>query len=78
MKICNQCKTLKNLSDYYIKSNNSYYSICKFCKNQNGKNWHLQKSKDINWRINRSEKQKKRYYENKIISQSIYENSYRN
>lgn len=41
MKICTKCKQELTLDHFYRKFDNrdSYYSICKKCKNQYGKEW---------------------------------------
>ena len=71
MKQCIKCLQEKNESEYHKRPEGTLYNTCKDCKNAYSRERHYIKSKDFEWRLNRSEKNKKRYHEKIRILKGI-------
>ena len=65
MKQCIKCFKEKDESEYYKRPDGVLYNDCKDCKRAYYRELHKLKSKSLEWRVNRSEKNKKRYHANK-------------
>jgi hypothetical protein len=62
---CIKCLQEKDETMFYLRPNGNPYYTCKPCKNQYAREQHHLKSKDLQWRINRSESNKKRYHDSR-------------
>jgi hypothetical protein len=71
MKQCIKCLQEKNEYDYSKRPEGTLYNTCKACKNKYSRELHYIKSKSLEWKVNRSEKNKKRYYEKIRILKNI-------
>lgn len=71
MKQCIKCLQKKNESEYSKRPEGTLYNTCKDCKNAYSRERHYIKSKSLEWRLNRSEKNKKRYHEKIRILKGI-------
>ena len=63
---CRKCNESKPESEFHKRSNGVYYYQCKECKRAYDRERHYRMSENIEWRIKRSERNKKRYHENTI------------
>ena len=61
MKTCNRCNKSKDDCEFYKKADNELYNPCKQCKSEYSKLRHQEKSKDFQWKLYRTEINKKYY-----------------
>jgi hypothetical protein len=66
MITCRKCNLCKTESKFPKRATGGYYYTCKECRKAYEKAWRTEKSKDFQWRLKRTEQNKKRYYENRI------------
>jgi hypothetical protein len=68
MKQCIKCNKEKEDSEYHKRPSGVLYNTCKECKNKYYKERHYKLSQNIEWRVMRSEVNKKRYHAKKSIA----------
>ena len=64
MKQCIKCKKIKEITEYPLRPEGTLFNTCKECKRIYNRARHHEKSKDLQWRVQRSEVNKK-YYQRK-------------
>jgi len=65
MKQCIKCLQEKDESEYHKRPEGVLFNTCKHCKNAYNRERHYKLSKSLEWRVKRSEQNKKRYHANK-------------
>jgi len=65
MKQCIKCLQEKDESEYHKRPEGVLFNTCKDCKNAYNRERHYKLSKSLEWRVKRSEQNKKRYHANK-------------
>jgi hypothetical protein len=68
MKQCIKCLQEKNEYDYSKRPEGTLYNTCKACKNKYSRELHYIKSKSLEWRLKRSEVNKRRYHQKIKVS----------
>ena len=69
MKKCIKCNEIKEETEYPLRPEGTLFNTCRECKRAYSREYHYKKSNDLQWRIHRSEINKK-YYQRKKHEQS--------
>ena len=69
MKQCIKCNQIKKESEYPLRPEGTLFNTCRECKRVYFREYHFKKSKDLEWRVHRSEVNKN-YYRRKKHEQT--------